>query len=190
MDHDLLAFAEMREGRTRLGEGSRGVFSFGAFTAVPAARELFRDGVAVRLGGRAFDLLVLLLTSRGQVVSKEIIMHHVWPTTTVDESNLRFQMAALRAVLGDDRDRIKTITGRGYLFVAEDDHGALASALPDKIPQSTATSQSEDQPAIVIIDRNPHHREALQRLLRPFDAYVVSFGSFEAFVASGAHPHP
>jgi DNA-binding winged helix-turn-helix (wHTH) protein len=45
----------------------------------------------------------------------------VWPTTIVEESNLRFQVAQLRKALAHDQDLIKTIPGRGYLFALEAD---------------------------------------------------------------------
>ncbi len=94
-------------------------FSFGPFRLLPGSRTLLRDGQPVECGSRAFDLLHVLLLSRGQVVSKDDIVRHVWPTTCVDESNLRFQMASLRKVLGSYRDAIKTIPGRGYLMASE-----------------------------------------------------------------------
>ena len=92
---------------------------FGRFCVVPGARQLLADGRPVSLGSRAFDLLVVLLNARGTVVSKDEIVNYVWPSSTVEESNLRFQMAALRRALGEDRDVIKTVSGRGYLLAAE-----------------------------------------------------------------------
>jgi DNA-binding winged helix-turn-helix (wHTH) protein len=94
-------------------------FSFGPFRLLPGSRTLLRDGQPVDCGSRAFDLLHVLLLSLGEVVSKDDIVRHVWPTTCVDESNLRFQMASLRKVLGAYRDAIKTIPGRGYLLASE-----------------------------------------------------------------------
>jgi DNA-binding winged helix-turn-helix (wHTH) protein len=94
-------------------------FRFGRWCLVPAARLLLRDGEPVDLGSRAFDLLHLLLSKRGLVVEKGSIVSFVWPNTIVEESNLRFQMAALRRALGDDRSLIKTIPGRGYILAAE-----------------------------------------------------------------------
>ena len=76
-------------------------------------------GRPVEIGSRAFDLLVVLLASRGAIVSKNDIMKFVWPSVNVDESNLRFQIACLRKVLAHDRDVIKTISGRGYLFTTD-----------------------------------------------------------------------
>jgi hypothetical protein len=36
----------------------------------------------------------------------------------VEESNLRYQVAVLRKVLGADRDLVKSVPGRGYLLAA------------------------------------------------------------------------
>lgn len=94
-------------------------FRFGRWCLVPQARLLLRDGQPVDLGSRAFDLLHLLLCRRGSVVEKSAIVNFVWPSTIVEESNLRFQMATLRKALGNDRSMIKTIPGRGYILAAE-----------------------------------------------------------------------
>ena len=111
------------DGRTRPGlpriSFSGVIFTFRRFHVIPSARQLFLDGYEVEIGGRAFDLLVTLLEARGTIVDKMHIFQRVWPSTTVDESNLRFQMGVLRKVLGDDRDVIKTVAGRGYML-AED----------------------------------------------------------------------
>ena len=94
-------------------------FRFGRWCLVPQARLLLRDGHSVEVGSRAFDLLHLLLRRRGDIVEKSDIVSFVWPNTIVEESNLRFQMAALRKALGAERELIKTIPGRGYIFAAE-----------------------------------------------------------------------
>ena len=90
---------------------------FGDFALFPKKRELLFRDAPVKLGSRAFDVLTKLVTSEGKIVSKAELIDHVWPSIFVDESNLRFQMASLRKVLGDARNMIKTIPGRGYLFV-------------------------------------------------------------------------
>jgi len=106
----------MRDSGARAGDRE---FSFGRFRLLPAARVLLRDGVAVPLGSRAFDLLHALLLSRGRVLSTPDIVRSVWPVTTVDECNVRFQVACLRKALGESRDLIKTVPGRGYVLVEE-----------------------------------------------------------------------
>ena len=115
----------------------------------PSSRLLLRHGVQVEIGGRAFDLLVALVQARGCVVSKEEIFRAVWPTTTVDESNLRFQVASLRRTLGRDRDLIKTIAGRGYFFAVDVSRGAPPHTPMDAMFSQAAGSGTQDQGKIL-----------------------------------------
>jgi predicted ATPase len=62
-----------------------------------------------------------LVERAGELVSKDELMTQVWPSTFVDEGNLKVQIAGLRRVLGDPRGTnryLATISGRGYRFVA------------------------------------------------------------------------
>jgi DNA-binding winged helix-turn-helix (wHTH) protein len=102
-------------------------FSFGPFRIVPRTRLLERDGSRTRVGSRAFDLLCVLVSCPGEVVSKSELMARVWPDLTVEESCLRFQIAQLRRTLGDGQEGKRYITnvaGRGYCFVARVDRTA------------------------------------------------------------------
>ena len=119
--------------------------AFGSFVADPATRTLRRRGVPVEIGGRAFDLLMTLLQARGEIVAKEAIVRSVWPSTTVAEGNLRFQMTMLRRALGRERARIKTVNGRGYLFVAD----------PEEAPRVPAFALSFRQPFASLMERRP-----------------------------------
>ena len=96
-----------------------GALAFRGWRLLPQARILLLHGQPVKIGSRAFDLLHLLLRSRGAVGEREEIIRHVWPTTRVDDTNLRFQMSCLRKTLGEDRDLLKTVPGRGYILAAE-----------------------------------------------------------------------
>jgi predicted ATPase/DNA-binding winged helix-turn-helix (wHTH) protein len=93
--------------------------AFGRFLLVPHRRELLSDGRPVKLGGRAFDVLMALIEARGAVVSKNALMARVWPERIVEENNLQWQISALRAAFGADRNLIRTVSGRGYQFTAE-----------------------------------------------------------------------
>jgi DNA-binding winged helix-turn-helix (wHTH) protein len=97
---------------------------------LPRARQLLVDGQPVEFGGRAFDLLMVLIGAPGTLVTKNEIMSRVWPDTVVEEGNLKVQMAALRKVLREDRDVIKTVHGRGYVFASE---VTTAPAEPDAL---------------------------------------------------------
>ena len=96
-------------------------FSFGPFRIVPHARLVERDGLPMPLGSRAFDLLCVLVSRPGEVVSKGELMAKVWPDLTVEESNLRFHIAQLRRALSDGQGGERYVTNvprRGYCFVA------------------------------------------------------------------------
>src|SRR5262245_58529066 len=92
---------------------------FGRFRIVPQRRELFVEGQAVELGGRAFDTLLILIDGRGTVLSKDELMRRIWPDRVVEENNLEVQISMLRKILGPDRGLIRTVAGRGYQFTGE-----------------------------------------------------------------------
>ena len=94
---------------------------FGPYRLLPSERLLTRDGASTSIGGRALDILITLVKRPGEIVSKQELLDQVWPDVTVDDGSLRFNIAALRKVLGDGRDGARYVTnvpGRGYCFVA------------------------------------------------------------------------
>jgi DNA-binding winged helix-turn-helix (wHTH) protein len=96
-------------------------FVFGHFRLCPGQRLLTEADKPVRLGSRAFDILVALLERPGELVSKEELMARVWPNTFVAPANLAVHIWALRRALGDGRKGnryVLNIPGRGYRFVA------------------------------------------------------------------------
>src|SRR6202022_2623348 len=95
--------------------------AFGRFLLLPHRRELLAEGRPIKLGGRAFDVLMALIEARGAVVSKHTLMARVWPEGIVDDNNLQWQISALRAAFVADRKLIRTVSGRGYQFTAEID---------------------------------------------------------------------
>ena len=105
---------------TAAGQTKDGL-SFGPFNLVASERLLTRDGVPVELGARALDILIALISTPNEVVSKKDLMSRVWPDVIVEEGSLRFHMTSLRKALGDGKDGaryITTLAGRGYCFVA------------------------------------------------------------------------
>lgn len=95
--------------------------SFGRFRLHPSQRLILEDGRPVSVGGHALDLLIALSERPGEIVSKHELVARIWPGLTVEESNLRVQMAALRRTLRDGQAGqryIATVNGRGYCFVA------------------------------------------------------------------------
>lgn len=96
-------------------------YTFGPFRLSPDRRQLLEDHQIIRIGSRAFDLLSLLVSHAGEVISKEVLIKHAWPRTVVEETSLRFHIATIRKLLGDGQGGtryIANISGRGYCFVA------------------------------------------------------------------------
>lgn len=99
-------------------KGPAGV-AFGRFRLLPHRRQLLAEGQPTGLGARAFDALMALIEARGVVVSKDALAARVWPGQIVQDTALQSQISALRAILGADRDLVRTVSGRGYQFVGE-----------------------------------------------------------------------
>ena len=94
---------------------------FGPFLIDVQERVLRRDGEAVPLTPKAFDVLAALVAQPGRLVSKQELLDKVWPDTFVEESNLTYNVFALRKALGDAADNgqyIETVPKRGYRFAA------------------------------------------------------------------------
>jgi TolB-like protein/DNA-binding winged helix-turn-helix (wHTH) protein/Flp pilus assembly protein TadD len=125
-----------------------GGIEFGRFQLLPRRRELRADGVAVELGSRAFDVLMVLAEARGALVTKDEILSRVWPDTVVEENNLAVQISTLRKALGEDRDFIRTVSGRGYRFVAEIRISVAASDAETRV-DCNAAAPSSNLPAPV-----------------------------------------
>ena len=93
-------------------------FEFGRFKILPQHRDVLADGRPLRLGGRAFDVLVVLVEANGAVVGKDELIRRVWPRRIVAENNLHAQIRALRRAFSG-QDVIRTVVGRGYQFRGE-----------------------------------------------------------------------
>ena len=96
------------------------VYSFDDIIVDVASFRVERNGEAVPLEPKAFDLLVLLLERPGQLVTKQEILDCVWPQTAVTDNALTRIVANLRKALGDDaRDSryIETVPTRGYRWL-------------------------------------------------------------------------
>src|SRR3954452_3165393 len=108
--------------------------SFGRFRFDLGRRELSRDGIPVRLGSRALDVLCVLATARGNVITKDELLARVWPGQVVEENNLQVQVSALRKALDEEKSGqsyLVTVPGRGYRLIGVAG-GSPGPALPDK----------------------------------------------------------
>ena len=139
------------------------LFLFGKFQLDRQGGGLFRENEAggvtpVPIGARALDVLCLLVSRQGELVSKQAILRAVWAGVVVEDKNLAVQISTLRRILGDgrtERSCIKTEAGRGYRFVApvtrkqRDELPAVvppASASPHVASSSAVEVRSPSQP--------------------------------------------
>jgi TolB-like protein/DNA-binding winged helix-turn-helix (wHTH) protein/Tfp pilus assembly protein PilF len=100
-----------------------GSFKFGVYEVHPRTGELLKQGRRIRLRGRPFDILVLLLGRRGDVITREELRQRLWTADTfVDfDHGLNAAVNRLREALGDSAENprfIETLPKRGYRFLA------------------------------------------------------------------------
>jgi two-component system KDP operon response regulator KdpE len=81
-----------------------------------------KAGVALKLTNKEFDLLWMLASQAGRLVTQAIILRTIWgPAHAEDSQYLRVYIRQLRAKIGDDATNpryIFTEPGLGYRFCA------------------------------------------------------------------------
>ena len=100
-------------------QGPRAVDAAKAWEIDLDRRELRSRGVGVPIGGRAFEILEILVGSRGELVNKYHLIDRVWPGAVVEENTLQFHISAIRKALGADRALLSTVSGRGYRMLGD-----------------------------------------------------------------------
>jgi len=98
-------------------------FRFGPYESRNRTRELYKYGLRLKIRPQPWQVLNLLLSRAGDVVSREELHRQLWPSETfVDfEHGLNNSVKELRAVLGDSVSEpryIETLPRLGYRFVA------------------------------------------------------------------------
>jgi non-specific serine/threonine protein kinase len=104
-----------------------------------ASRELRADGIAIPIGGRAFEIVETLAASAGQLVSKDDLMRRVWPGAIVEDNTIQVHISAIRRALGADRDMLKTVAGRGYRLLGDWTIGRERAPVKRPSPEAVAT---------------------------------------------------
>src|SRR5579863_8533019 len=102
---------------------SASVYEFGDFQLDSGRFELSRNGKALRVERKPLELLILLVSREGQLVSRAEIAQRLWSSEVfVDtEHGINTAIRKLRHLLRDDPVNpqfIQTVTGKGYRFLA------------------------------------------------------------------------
>ncbi|MHB8911082.1 MAG: winged helix-turn-helix domain-containing protein [Lysobacter sp.] len=188
----------------------------GDYRAHRASGELAGPTGVIRLEPKVMDLLFLLASQPGQVMSRERIMDALWPELVVGDDSLARTVSKLRQALGDDAKApryIETLSKRGYRLLAR-----VGAATPAGNPHPGAFQPSSLRPRplrarlglvvivvlvlgllglgwVVVRRSTPPGRDATATLLTRADDYYFQFtrGDNEAAIelyqrVLGQHP--
>src|SRR5918912_2393361 len=132
-------------------------YRFGEFCLDAGNRRLLRDGKPVALNSKYFDVLLLLVSRRGQLVEKASLFEEIWSGAFVTDAALTQCIKDIRKQLGDDAANpryIKTVPKHGYVFIGEvtasapDEEAQAIGPLTDGgFVQESATADLADQRA-------------------------------------------
>ena len=129
-----------------------GTFRFGVFELDARSGELRRHGQKIRLPHQSFQILLLLLSRPGDVVTRDELRQALWTSETfVDfDVGLNSAIRKLREALDDDAGDpsfIETLPRRGYRFIAQ--VNAMAAIEP-VAPQPAPANETGLPPALLL----------------------------------------
>src|SRR5262245_44944730 len=125
-------------------------YRFDSFVLDVEEQTLLRDGRPVPMTPKVFETLLLLVQHQGSIVTKETILHTLWPDVFVEESNITCDITMLLKALADTKRPplyIETIPRRGYRFkpeVREVSPNDICGVLADIEPASSNGSGQVD----------------------------------------------
>ena len=149
--------------QTHPGTGYR----FGPFEVNATSGELLKNGRPIRLQEQPYRLLLVLLETPGEVVSREELRSRLWPGDTfVDfDGSLRVGVRKLREALDDNAEDpryIETIPKRGYRFLVPEVR---------KMDAAPEVAQPNDDPAPLQTDAIPVAPVAASERTNPLFRY-------------------
>src|SRR5215467_9764697 len=97
---------------------------FGPFRIDQQRQEVTRNGTRLKLQGKVYQTLLILLEKSGEVVTREELRIRLWPADThVNyDANVNTTVNKLRQALGDSSDQplyIETVPRKGYCLVVQ-----------------------------------------------------------------------
>jgi len=151
------------------------VASFGPFRLHATERILEKNGTPLKIGSRALDILITLLESAPEIVSKRELVRRAWGNLVVDEGSLRVHITTLRRQLHDGDSSVSFVSnvhGRGYCFA-----GAVtwtgAEATSKQTPRAVPRLPREP---LLMVGRDNAVRELAARLKKQRFVSIVGAG--------------
>jgi Tol biopolymer transport system component/DNA-binding winged helix-turn-helix (wHTH) protein len=138
------------------GNGSDRV-QFGPFEADLHTHELWKYGTRIKLVGQPFEVLAILLSKPGELVTRDALRDRLWPGDTFVDFNhgLNAAVNKLREALSDSADNpryVETLPRRGYRFIASVTRSSPAQApAPSEPPPKLEIPAQAENPASIEI---------------------------------------
>jgi DNA-binding winged helix-turn-helix (wHTH) protein len=125
---------------------------FGPFTIDQNRQQVFRSGTRLRLQGKVYQVLIVLLHKQGEVVTREELKQALWPADThVNyDANVNTTVNKLRQALGESTEKptyIETIPRKGYSFISTAEFSAapFPAGAPEKSQGSESANTADDK---------------------------------------------
>jgi TolB-like protein/Tfp pilus assembly protein PilF len=122
-------------------EGNGSIIRFGPYEFNRDRGDLRKHGLRLRIQEQPLHILMALLDSAGEIVSREELVKRVWPSGSfVDfDHGLNTAVNRLREVLCDSIESpcyIETVPRRGYCFIGQIEKSAAPMAVPREPSES------------------------------------------------------
>lgn len=108
-------------------------FKLGDYHVFPQHNKITTEGSVVKLEPKIMQVLCLLVSNQGKVLSREDIAEKLWPEAVVGLEVITRAIFELRKVLADDPKKpkyIETIARKGYCFIAKVESKVITSEAP------------------------------------------------------------
>lgn len=121
---------------------------FGPFCIDQHRQQVSRTGARIRLQGKVYQVLIVLLQKQGEVVTREELKQALWPADThVNyDANVNTTVNKLRQALGESTEKplyIETIPRKGYSFISTAEFSDVPfPAIPGKSLESEAVNSA------------------------------------------------
>ena len=123
---------------------------FGPFHIDQQRQQVLRNGVRLRLQGKVYQVLIVLLQKQGEVVTREELKQALWPADThVNyDANVNTTVNKLRQALGESTEKplyIETIPRKGYSFIGTAEYSEVpfpaSTQTKSQGPESSGTGE-------------------------------------------------
>jgi len=150
MEPEVFAVPELDRSETLLpaSRGGKRYVCFGPFHVDLHQREVFKQGVRLKIQGKAYEVLWTLLERSGEVVTREELRQRLWPSDihVNFEANLNTTVNKLRHILDDSSGQsryVQTLLRRGYCFVAPAEYVDTPPATAPRTPKASRRASAK-----------------------------------------------